>query len=368
MQPENATVLDTNVLYDVPGKFGGWPSIARTAEEEIVVVFSGDRKFHVDPYGKTVLLRSCNNGKSWSQPQVINNSPLDDRDPGILICPDGSWLVSLFTSRLFADWPQASEYYGTEEVSAWQTVVQRVTPEVCKQYLGKFTLISHDRGKSWSGFRAAPVNSPHGPIIGCDGEILYLGNDGNSPQNIACYASNNLGASWQLRGVVAGAHSMGGMFLCEPHLVQLADGRLIGQMRVNSADVEKRQLMQTVSEDNGRSWTPVESTGIWGLPPHLMAHSSGVIVSSYGHRRNPFGQRAALSYDDGTTWTRILSLNTMCSQENGETEDVGEMYYQVPDLGYPATVELSDGSLYTVWYQSRVGGNGAIIKGCRWKL
>ena len=365
---ENVVVHDVHVLYDVPGKFGGWPSIARTSEGELLVVFSGDRKFHVDPYGKTVLLRSRDNGQSWSGPQIINNSPLDDRDPGILICSDGSWLVSLFTSCLFADWPKASDYYGAEEVASWQPFIKDATAEVRQQYLGMFTLISRDQGKSWSKLRIAPVHGPHGPIISIDGELLYLGIDRNTPRHIACYSSDDLGESWQLRGLVAAAHALNDICLCEPHLLQLPDGRLIGQMRVNSADIEKRQLMQSVSEDGGRSWSPVLSTGIWGLPPHLLRHSSGIVLSSYGHRRNPFGQRVAMSLDNGTTWPLILSLATIDYKDKHDAEDVGEIYYQIPDLGYPATVELEDGSLYSVWYQSRAAGSGAIIKGCRWTL
>jgi len=368
MQTEEAVISATDILYDVPGKFGGWPSIACTPEGELLVVFSGDRKFHVDPYGKTLLVRSRDNGHSWRDPQIINDSPLDDRDPGILVCPDGSWLVSLFTSSLFADWPQAAEHYGAEEVASWQEFIRRATPEIRGRYLGRFTLISHDRGKSWSGFRRAPVHGPHGPIIDASGDLLYLGVDGNSPQNVACYTSGDLGESWQLRGIVADAHALAGIYLCEPHLVQLADGSLIAQMRVNSADAQKRQLMQSVSDDGGRSWSPVETTGIWGLPPHLLRHSSGVVLSSYGHRRDPFGQRVAISSDNGRHWPRILSLDTVCYQGRNEAEDVGEIYYQIPDLGYPATVELGDGSLYTVWYQSRADGTGAIIKGCRWDL
>ena len=36
------------------------------------------------------------------------------------------------------------------------------------------------------------------------------------------------------------------------------------------------------------------------------------------------------------------------------------------DLGYPATTELADGSLYTVWYQHSALGEPAIIYGAHW--
>ncbi len=367
--PEAVKIHSRQILYDLPGKFGGWPSIARTANGELLVAFSGERKFHVDPYGKTLLVRSSDNGRSWSQPQLINDSPLDDRDAGILVLADGSWLVSLFTSEFFATWGAAVELFGQQEVAAWQPYIERLTPELREKYLGNFTLISHDQGRSWSDLRPVPVTAPHGPILGPDSELLFLGNQQLAGQaSIACYASNDQGRSWQQRGILSAAHALEGIYLCEPHLVLLADGRLLGQLRVNAKDVEQRQLMQATSADGGRSWSSVKSTGIWGLPPHLIRHSSGVLLSSYGHRRKPFGQRVALSSDCGQSWTKILSISEVDYRDCQQAEDVGEIYYQIPDLGYPATVELDDGSLYSVWYQSRASGAGAMIHGCRWQL
>lgn len=369
MQPQPADILATRTLYDLPGKFGAWPSIAQTADGELLVVFSGDRKQHVDPYGKTLLVRSDDSGQSWSAPQVIIDSPLDDRDPGIVVCPDGSWLVSLFTSNLFATWAEAVEYYGAAEVSGWQPDIDRLTPEVISKYLGQFSIISSDQGQTWSEFRRTPVHAPHGPIVSATGELLYLGYETlDTKLNISCYASIDQGECWQLRGVLSDCNALSGLLLCEPHLVELSDGRLLAQLRVNAAEVEKRQLMQSVSSDGGRSWSPVLSTGIWGLPPHLLQHSSGVLISSFGHRREPFGQRAALSYDNGDSWSQLLSFGSIQYQQQAEAEDVGEIYYQIPDLGYPATVELEDGSLYSVWYQSRPDGTDATIMGCRWRL
>lgn len=370
MQQQAARVLESNILYDLPGKFGGWPSVVRTPENELLVVFSGDRKHHIDPYGKTLLVRSKDQGRSWSEPQIINDSPLDDRDPGILVCPDGSWLVSLFTSELFATWKDSVEYYGQQEVNDWQPYINCLTAELREEFLGYFTLCSTDQGDSWSALRRAPVMAPHGPIVEpATGELLFLGTLVAAGQvYIACHASRDQGESWYERGVLSNAHALDDIYLCEPHLVQLPDGRLLGQMRANSADIEKRQLMQSISADGGRSWSPVAATGLWGLPPHLLQHSSGVLLSSYGHRREPFGQRVALSYDAGKTWPQILTLGSICYQERTAAEDVGEIYYQIPDLGYPATVELADGTLYSVWYQSRPDARDALIFGCRWQL
>ena len=62
----------------------GWPSVAKTADGELLAVISGDREEHVCPWGKTEMIRSSDDGETWTKPVIINNTPLDDRDPGLL--------------------------------------------------------------------------------------------------------------------------------------------------------------------------------------------------------------------------------------------------------------------------------------------
>ena len=75
---------------------------------------------------------------------------------------------------------------------------------------------------------------------------------------------------------------------------------------------------------------------------------------SYNNRiQAPKTERAAVSYDFGETWTDeyvIDDKNTFV------------------DLGYPATAELADGSLFTVYYQAKPGENFPCIMGSRWEL
>jgi len=59
------------VICKEPGRYVGWPTIARTADGELLVVFSGDREGHVCPFGKTQLVRSNDGGKTWDYPNEI---------------------------------------------------------------------------------------------------------------------------------------------------------------------------------------------------------------------------------------------------------------------------------------------------------
>jgi hypothetical protein len=94
--------------------------------------------------------------------------------------------------------------------------------------------------------------------------------------------------------------------------------------------------MQTESADGGVTWTRAEPLGFHGSPPHLMLHSSGALVCVYGYRLAPYGQRAMISHDGGKTWAYDYIL-----RDDGPDSD----------LGYPASVELGDGSILTIYYQ-----------------
>jgi hypothetical protein len=97
----HADIISTRVICKQPGKYIGWPSITKTRTGELLVVFSGNRDAHVCPFGITQMIRSKDNGETWTDPVTINNTPLDDRDAGILETRNGTLLVNWFTSLAF---------------------------------------------------------------------------------------------------------------------------------------------------------------------------------------------------------------------------------------------------------------------------
>ena len=192
----------------------------------------------------------------------------------------------------------------------------------------------------------------------------------------------------------------------EPHAVELPSGRLIGMIRVQNRKevgdelgalgIPSFSMMQTVSDDGGRSWSTPQALGFHGAPPHLLRHSSDVLVLSYGHRLPAYGQRVAFSYDEGATWEHDWILRddgpgggrswtafrgapphlttdgtqTIPTEERDTPKDEDWVLRDdAPgDLGYPATVELGDGSLFTVCYQQAAGGEKCSFLCSRWTL
>jgi hypothetical protein len=230
-----------------------------------------------------------------------------------------------------------------------------------KKYEGSWTRISHDGGKTWSAPRSCPVNSPHGPIVLKDGTLFYLGKqfpvNGVAPKgDIQAAISRDQGETWELLGCCPLPAGFGTGNVHEPHVCEMPDGRLVGHIRVEGNGdgmSDGISIWQSESTDGGMTWTEPFRLPLDGTPPHLLMHSSGALICSYGYRQAPFGQRVIISLDEGRTWDHHMVL-----RDDGPGGD----------LGYPATVELADGRLITVYYQAAIFGDPTGIMYTHWEL
>src|SRR5688572_20772168 len=93
-----ANVEETRIISWEPDKFHGWPTLARRASGELLLAYSGGRQEHSCPFGRLELMRSRDEGRTWTWPQVIYDGPIDDRDGGILETSKGSLLITTFTN------------------------------------------------------------------------------------------------------------------------------------------------------------------------------------------------------------------------------------------------------------------------------
>ncbi|MFM7930980.1 MAG: sialidase family protein, partial [Pirellula sp.] len=80
-------ILETKVISWKPPLYHGWPTLARRSNGELLLAFSGGREKHVCPFGRLEWMRSTDHGKTWGWPQVLLDSPIDDRDAGVLETP-----------------------------------------------------------------------------------------------------------------------------------------------------------------------------------------------------------------------------------------------------------------------------------------
>ena len=345
-----------------PFCYFGWPSIARLADGRLAVTASGFRLEHICPFGKGVISYSADEGETWSAPAAVIDTPLDDRDSGIVPFGDGRAIFTSFNNTVqfqrrvnasrHAD-PSPAARAKARLIDAYLDYIQALgDPE---RFLGSMYRLSEDGGVTFGPIRHVPVSAPHGPCRLNDGSLLYVGRrfDGNDESDegekpyLECWHMDADGEEFRYVSSIENVSMHGRLMLTdEPHCVQMPDGRLVVHIRVQNrrGGEEPRvfTVFQSVSTDRGRTFSrPVQLLGdLGGSPAHLLLHSSGTLISAYGYREAPYGIRVMFSRDAGETWDADYVL-----------DDEG----QSGDLGYPSTVGLRDGSLLTVFYENRDG-------------
>ena len=354
-------LIDSNGIHGIVNRahgsifsYQGWPTVARDENGVLYAVASGFRVSHICPFGKTVMYISRDGGTTWTPPVVINDTYLDDRDVGILYMGNGRMLVTWFTHSAYAyqtRWHDSIERRA--EPAAADAVMGMLKgydhiPEE-ERLAGSYVRVSEDYGVTWSEPILLPVTAPHGPTMAKDGTLYYLGlkiydddrihlseaRFGNSAASL--YVSRDGGYTWEHRSTIKAPTWLAeGEWLDEPHVLELSNGRILGAFRVEGR--KPFTIATAFSDDGGYTWSEVMPTGVSGSPPHLLQHSSGAVICSFGRREDPCGERAMISYDGGESWTDEYVLDEEAAKHGG-------------DLGYPSTVELDDGSLFTVYYQ-----------------
>ena len=355
-----AAIRETTVISHQPQLYHGWPTLARCRSGRLLVSCSGGREEHVCPFGRVELIESADNGRTWSDARVLMDSPIDDRDSGVLETAKGTILVTTFTSLAYESTLAEAEKkagqpgaWPEERLKRWQAVHRRLTAEERKAQLGVWMLRSTDGGKTWSKPYDCLVNSPHGPAQLADGRLLYAGKDlWRPPDRVGVCESTDDGQTWRWLAEVPVRPGDSHDNYHELHIVETKDGRLLAQIR-NHNRANSGETLQTESSDGGRIWSEPHSIGVWGLPSHLLRLQDGRLLMTYGHRRAPLGNQARVSEDGGRTWSEAMILSG-----DGVSGD----------LGYPSTVQLDDGSLVSVWYESMKGAPRAVLRQARWSL
>lgn len=340
---------DTKIIMSNPDTrrpYFGWPTAVKLQNGTIAVGASGYRIEHICPFGKCVLAFSNDNGENYSEPVPIIDTVLDDRDAGLTVFGEKGLIVTSFNNTI--DF-QRNNMPQTDECFEY---INSVSAKDEADALGSTFRISNDYGKTFGKIYKSPVTSPHGPVVLNDGSILWVGNIFGEHNKIEAYMLDPTDGKFAYRGKIE-IDNHCGLDFNEPHAIQLPDGKIICHIRAEDNNCNIFTLFQTVSYDNGKSWSkPVQIIGDnRGAPSHLFIHSSGILISTFSRRTLPCGIRAIFSKDGGETW----------SEEHTIYEN-----YCTYDLGYPSTVELDDGSLLTVFYACKDEESPALIMQQKW--
>ncbi|MBR6740486.1 MAG: exo-alpha-sialidase [Clostridia bacterium] len=329
-----------------------WPTVTRLQNGKIAAVASGFRLSHVCPFGKAVISYSDDNGESYTLPAPVIDTVLDDRDCGITPFGKSGVIVTSFNNtRAFQR--QHSRTYG-------HAYLDTISDAEEAAVLGSTFRISHDCGVTFGPIYKSPVTSPHGPLELADGSLLWVGQVFDSwsqpdynDSYIKAYRIFPDGTN-EYVGSIPNVEIEGQIVQpCEPHTALLENGDLLTHIRIEGSGFFS--VFQSRSTDCGRTWSRpealLEKRG--GSPPHILRHSSGMLISTYGYRNEPYGVKAMFSRDNGESW------------------DVGHDVYVngiSGDLGYPASIELEDHSILTVFYAIPKKGEPAVIMQQIWRF
>ena len=343
-----------------------WPSVARLKDGRLVMVCSGHRLAHVCPFGKVVACVSEDDGKTWSEPITLIDTPLDDRDAGITPWGDG-FLVTTFNNTRKLQLDHLEKHHKTDERKRLvRERLAQITDEDEATYLGA-SCYCFDSNFKEQYHMMLPLSAPHGMSLLNDGRLMYVGraaanscvSGASKTEGIGVIFSEDGKNFGEITWITLPTDTLPSTALfCEPHGIQLRDGTILIQIRLQGHDVDNSHftIWQGVSTDGGKTFdTPkplcIPDEPMYGAPPHLLECSDGTVVTVYGYRLKPYGERARISRDGGKTWSREIILRD--DSPSG-------------DLGYPATVECKNGELLTVYYQIPQGKENRAILATRW--
>lgn len=308
------------------GGYAAFPDIGRAANGDLFCVFYSGYGHVATPNatwprgGRIQAVRSRDQGRSWSAPEVIVDTDHDDRDPHLAVLRDGSLVCS------------------------WFAAVNPAKPLRDHRPLTLFLARSRDDGGTWGAPEEIVVNSTN--VYACSAPIreladgtwilgLYSENEKAGRAFGATIRSTDRGRTWQDLATI-GENS--DYYLdAETDVIPVKDGSLLAALRSSRTD-----LYRAVSTNQGRSWSAVTSFGFKGHSPHFLRHSSGVLLLSH---RLP---NTALhwSLDEGQTWQGPLEIDGVIG-------------------AYPGCVELSGGDILCVYYEE---GAGSGIRSTRLRI
>ena len=342
------------VIYKDDKFYSSFPSIVRRSDGELLVAFrrAPERRVlgehgtsHTDPNSYLMLVRSRDDGKTWSQtPELIYANPFGgSQDPCMVQLRDGSIVCSSYGWALLqAD--AAAKLKGAYRHGNFI-------------FLGGYLVRSKDGGHTWQG-PIIPPATPGETVLDLFGKpvpaynrgAMCQGKDGRLYWVVAAntsasarrtgthlFISSDKGSTWQYSCPVAADEKV---TFNETSLYETPKGDLVAFMRTEGFDDHTTVARST---DHGKSFHPWQDAGFQGHPHYALRLPDNRVLLIYGYRHPPFGIRARVL--DGEC-TNLASAEEIVLRDDGGNGD----------LGYPWATLLSKQRALVVYYFNLADG------------
>jgi hypothetical protein len=368
--PEHVTVFRAAGRYGGwPANYGiwSWPNPGAHGGTEIVVGFTvgytdPNAGFHARdrnrPFESTQA-RSLDGGRTWAV------SPMPFTRPGARgVSADEHMREGLRLSETIDRDSALGDCPGVDFTHPDFALMCARTG--LKKGCSSFFYTSIDRCRTWDGPWRLPGFDRTGIAARTDYLIddartctLFLtankadGNEGR----VICVRSTDGGRSFAFLADI-GPEPPG--FAIMPANLRVSPARILCAVRCRERKPDFQDAQNWIdlygSDDNGASWSflnrPVPATGVGGNPPTLMRLHDGRLCLTYGFRDAPYKMCARLSADDGFTWSEEVVLRSGGGNH---------------DIGYPRTVQLSDGAIVTCYYWTDTPEGDRYIAATLWR-
>jgi hypothetical protein len=297
---------------EVSGPYQAFPDACRLKNGDILCVFYAGYGHVSRPNadwpkgGRICTVRSRDEGRTWTRPEILFDDDLDNRDPHIAQMTDGTLICSFFSSpgsgtqiARSCDGGKTWEKRASLIVTGWGcSAPVREMPD------GSYVLgIYYERGgKAWGGVTR----------------------------------STDRGKTWS--APIAIGQGSGKYLDAETDVILLKNGTLYAALRGGQG----AHMHSATSRDLGLTWSPVQDIGFSAHCPHFTRLGTGEIILTH---RIP-NTSLHLSRDDAKTWLGPYLIDSVGG-------------------AYPATVGLKDKTVLAIYYEE---GRGSAIRAARFRV
>ena len=340
------------IIYKDSAFYASFPSVIKRPNGELLVAFrrAPDRKIfgekgtsHVDPNSYLVMVRSVDNGETWTdEPELIYAHPYGgSQDPCLLQLQDGTLLCTS---------------YG------WAFVRPDGLPNLKQPYfkaggaifLGGYLVRSTNGGQTWQGAIYPPHIKPEinynaygAPVPAYNRGALYEADDGRILWIVAATdstrkTSNHLivskdkGFTWEYIAPVAVDAKVA---FNEASVIETPKGDIVGFLRTANFD---DQAVISRSKDGGKTFK-WKSMDFQGHPLNALPLLDNRVLITYGYRHKPFGIRARILNAECTDFATAKEI--VLREDGGNS-----------DIGYTWPVQLDKNHVLVVYYFNKDNG------------